>query len=176
MIMAVDRSWGIGKDGHLLCHLPGDLRFFKQMTMGKTVVMGRVTLESLPGAKGLPGRRNIVLTRRKALLGEGLIPVRSVEALMDLLSGLPGEDVFVIGGSEIYRLLLPYCDRCYVTKIDADLDADRHFVNLDADPSFTAEPLGEAKEESGFSYRFYLYRRKKNGSPHHRQKAGNGSR
>ena len=63
LIIAVDKNWGIGKDGGLLCHIPGDLEYFKKMTLDKTVIMGRVTLESLPGSKGLPRRRNIVLTR-----------------------------------------------------------------------------------------------------------------
>ena len=70
IIVACDKNWGIGKDGHLLCHLSGDLQYFKEMTMGKTVVMGRVTLESLPGGKGLPGRRNIVMTTRQDYTAE----------------------------------------------------------------------------------------------------------
>ena len=157
MIVACDKNWGIGKDGHLLCHLSGDLRYFKEMTMGKTVVMGRVTLESLPGGKGLPGRRNIVLTRNPEYKAEGAEVVHSLDELNDAVKDTPDDDVFVIGGANIYDMLLLSCRKIYVTKVDAEFDADRHFRNLDKSRRFEVAWRSEYMEEDGISYRFVRY-------------------
>ncbi|MBQ1483939.1 MAG: dihydrofolate reductase [Firmicutes bacterium] len=159
MILAADEKWGIGRDGGLLCHLPSDLAYFKEKTLGKTVIMGRVTLESLPGGKGLPGRTNIVLTRNPEYSVPGVDTACSDNELWSALTGIPQEDVFVIGGEQIYRKLLPLCDEVFVTKIMADLGADRFFPDLDADPDFEAEPVSEEMEENGYRFRFYVYRR-----------------
>ena len=159
IILAADDKWGIGKDGDLLCHLPGDLKYFKEMTMGKTLVMGRVTLESLPGGKGLPGRRNIVLTKDENYVAENAETVSSEEELWSALTGAPPEDVMVIGGEQIYRMLLPFCDVCYVTRIQGDFGADRFFPNLDEDSEFIAHALSDEMEENGVKYQFFEYRR-----------------
>ena len=183
-IVNVNASWGIGRDGDLLCHIPEDMRFFKDMTMGKTVVMGRKTLESFPGGRPLKGRRNIVLTRslQKALesslsdassaltdLLEGrdpkadedteLIYVDSVERLFEILPE-DSSDVFVIGGESIYRLLLPCCDTCYVTKNDCSLEADTFYPDLDSDPGFELTYRSEVKEHDSIRYSFCTYKRK----------------
>lgn len=160
LILAADEKWGIGRKGGLLCHLPGDLKYFKERTVGKTVVMGRVTLESLPGGRGLPGRRNIVLTRSRDYVAEGCEVVHDTGELAGALRGTAPDDVMVIGGAEVYRRLLPQCDLCYITKIYADLGADRFFVDLDADPDFEARPCGGEHEENGIRYRFFIYERK----------------
>ena len=159
LILAVDEKWGIGKDGDLLCHLPEDLRYFKEKTMGKTLIMGRVTLESLPGGKGLPGRRNIVLTRDPDYIAENAETVSSEDELWSALTGVRQEDIMVIGGAQIYKTLLPFCDICYVTKIYADLEADRFFENLDENPEFTARRLSDEKtdEKSGLKFQFFEY-------------------
>ncbi len=159
IILAADEKWGIGRDGGLLCHLSGDLRYFKEMTLGKTVIMGRVTLESFPGGKPLPGRRNIVMTRNPLFRAEGAETVLNRNELKELIKDTDTEDVFVIGGAEIYRHFLPECDKCYVTKIYADLKADRFFEDLDADDSFKCRALSEEKEEKGIRYRFFVYER-----------------
>jgi dihydrofolate reductase len=161
LIIAVDKNWGIGKDGDLLCHLPRDLEYFKKMTLDKTVIMGRVTLESLPGSKGLPKRRNIVLTRDASYEAVNAEIVHSYEEIEEIVSGLPEDEVFVIGGAQIYKDMLPKCSTCYVTKIYKDFDADRHFENLDVSGEFDCEPVGELMEENGIEYRFYKYTRKK---------------
>ena len=161
LIIAVDKNWGIGKDGDLLCHLPGDLEYFKKMTLDKTVIMGRVTLESLPGSKGLPKRRNIVLTRDASYEAVNAEIVHSYEEIEEIVSGLPEDEVFVIGGAQIYKDMLPKCSTCYVTKIYKDFDADRHFENLDVSGEFDCEPVGELMEENGIEYRFYKYMRKR---------------
>ena len=159
IIVAVDEKWGIGKDGGLLCHLPGDLKYFKERTTGKTLVMGRVTLESLPGKKGLPNRKNIVLTSDHDYVAENAEAVSSEEELWSLLSTTPSDDVFVIGGAKVYAEFLPYCDTCYVTKMYNDFDADRHFSNLDENEDFVCTELSDVQEENGVRYQFFEYSR-----------------
>ena len=159
MIMAADRNWGIGNRGGLLCHLPGDMKFFRETTKGKTVVMGRATLESLPGAKGLPGRRNIVLTTREGYTAENAEVVHDEEALFRALEGTDPDEVFVIGGARVYRDLLPHCDTLYITKIDHAFPADRFFVNIDEMPEFRMAEESGIREENGFRYRFVRYER-----------------
>ena len=114
LILAADEKWGIGKDGTLLCNIPQDLAYFRKRTAGMTVIMGRVTLESLPGSKGLPKRRNIVITRKKDYVAENAEVVSSIEEAMEKAG--TGDDVMIIGGAEIYRQFLPYCDTCYITR------------------------------------------------------------
>lgn len=159
LIVAADRNWGIGYQGGLLCHLSGDLKNFKETTMGHTVVMGRSTLESLPGKKGLPGRRNIVLSRQPHYGAPGV--ERVVHTMMELTILLSrDQDAFVIGGAEVYKQLLPLCDTCYVTKIDAEFPADCWFPNLDEDPAFELAWQSDEMEENGIRYRFLRYERK----------------
>ena len=166
MIVAADKNWGIGKDGGLLCHIPGDLRYFKEKTLGATCVMGRKTLDSLPGGKPLPERRNIVLTRSKDFEREGVTVVHDVDELEKLLaaeetdsSGAPGEhsDVFVIGGASIYKELLGDCRNIYVTRMDKVFDADTFFPDLDNDGRFELACKSDPHEENGIVYRFTKY-------------------
>ena len=118
-IVAVDARWGIGRDGDLLFRISADLRRFKALTMGHTVVMGRRTLQSLPGGRGLPGRRNLVLSRQGDLAPEGA----EVYPDMDALLAAAPEDSFVIGGASGYWALLDQCSTAYVTKIEAAFPA-----------------------------------------------------
>ena len=105
-IVAVDEKWGIGRDNRLLFHLPADLKHFKALTSGHTVLMGRKTLESLPGGRGLPNRRNIVLTAQRDFAAERAEVVHSpTEAVLTA-----DEDSWVIGGESVYRMFLPLCD------------------------------------------------------------------
>ena len=159
LILAADEKWGIAKNGELLCHIPGDLKYFKEMTQGKTVVMGRVTLESLPGGKPLPNRNNIVLSRNEDYFVEGAEVVSSEEELWSALTGIKQEDIMIIGGEQIYRQFLPFCDICYVTKIYEDFDADQFFVDLDRSVDFECKALSEVQEEEGIKYQFFEYRR-----------------
>ena len=154
-IVAVSQSWGIGKDGHLLFRISADLQRFKALTTGHTVIMGRKTLQSLPGGRGLPGRRNLVLTRQ-----ENFVPDRA-EAVHSLkeLPALADRDAFVIGGQEVYEQLLPYCTRVYVTKVLSDAPADAFFPNLDKDPHWRAVSTGEIREENGLKYQYVEYKR-----------------
>lgn len=152
-IVAVSQSWGIGKDGRLLFRLSADLRRFKALTTGHTVVMGRRTLQSLPDGKGLPNRRNLVLSRRPDYAPENAEVVTSVEALLRTA----GEDAFVIGGQQVYEQLLPHCERVHVTKVLADAPADAFFPNLDEDPAWRIASVSDVLTESGISFQYVEY-------------------
>lgn len=154
LIVAVSRNYGIGKDGRLLFSIPEDMRYFRDMTMGSTVVMGRATLESLPGGRPLKGRRNIVLSRDPMFRAEGVSVVNTLSQLAELLEG----DAFVIGGEAVYRLLLDYCQRAYVTAVEAEPPADRFFPNLDEAEGWELESRSEPKLYEGLEYRFKVYR------------------
>lgn len=160
LIVAADRKWAIGNKNDLLCHLPGDLKYFKEKTTGKTVVMGRKTLESLPGGKPLPNRTNIVMTRDASFAKEGCIIVNSIEELMEKYMQ---EDLMVMGGAEIYTKLLPYCDTCYITEIDEEFEADKFIPNLAQSCDFEKVWESEPVTEKGITYRFTEYKRVKNG-------------
>ena len=129
-ILNADRNWGIGFQNRLLVHIPSDMRFFREQTTGNIVVMGRKTLESLPGGKPLPDRDNIILSRDPDLRARGAAVVHSVEELQKLLADVDTDRVYVIGGAEVYRLLLPYCDTVFVTKVDYAYQADAFFPDI----------------------------------------------
>lgn len=159
-IVAVDNNWGIGKEGCLLCHIPGDLKYFKEKTRGKVVVMGRSTFNSLPGKKPLADRVNIVLSRNPEFRPEGCIKCQSMGELFKVLENYDMEDVFIIGGEDIYRQFGPYCSGHLVTKINAAFDADKHFENLDRRGDFELVEESEPQSENGLEYRFTEYRKK----------------
>lgn len=133
-IVAVDNNWGIGKDNDLLISLPEDMRFFREKTMDKIVIMGRKTLESFPNKKPLPKRINIVLSREDNLQIEGCIVCKSILDAIKYIEENYGEekltDTFFIGGESIYKQCLEYCEILYVTKIHENYSADRYFPNL----------------------------------------------
>lgn len=159
-IVVADQEWGIGKENRLLIHLPGDLKYFKEKTLNKVVVMGRETFESLPGKKPLPNRINIVLSRNPEFQADGCIVCHSMGQLFKQLENYDTEDVFIAGGENIYRQFLPYCNRFFVTKIHAVLEADRHFENLDLRQDLELVSESEFQKENGVTYRFTEYRRK----------------
>ena len=157
-IAAVDKNWGIGLAGGLLADLPGDRGYFRERTLGKIVVMGRKTLESLPGAEPLPARTNLVLSRDPAFRADCEV-FRSLEDCLARLARSAPSDVYIAGGAEIYRLFLPYCDTCLITRIDAELPADSFFADLDADGAFVRVWEDAPRSENGFTYRFTRYAR-----------------
>jgi|GEM_PF-1741624 len=118
LIAAVSRNWGIGNEGKLLFNLSGDLRRFRTLTEGNHVIMGRKTLESLPGGRPLAGRNNIVLSRTLDAGTPGVTVCRDVAELKQLTKKIPTDKLFVIGGGEIYRLLEPLCSYAYITWVD----------------------------------------------------------
>lgn len=154
-IVCADKDWGIGRDGDLLVRIPEDLKRFKALTLGHPVILGRKTLASFPGGRPLPGRRNLVLSRDPAFRPQGVEVYRDIEALR----AAAAEDAFVIGGAEVYRQLLPWCDTVYVTRLDRALPADTFFPDLDAQGGWVlAETEGPfLAGETG--YRYDTYRR-----------------
>lgn len=155
-IFCVDEKWGIGKDNGLLFSLPKDMKFFRETTRGKVVVMGRKTLESFPGGQPLKGRVNIVLSSHEPK--EGTVGAKSLNELFQLLKGYPEDEVFVLGGESVYRALLPYCSEVYVTKVAADGKADTFVPDLDEDEAFALAAEGEPVEDNGFCIRFCTYK------------------
>ena len=152
-IVAVSQSWGIGKGGDLLFRLPSDLRRFKAMTTGHTVIMGRKTLDSLPGGKGLPRRRNLVLSRQSDFAPDRAEVIHSVEDILKTAE----DDAFVIGGQQVYEQLLPYCARVHVTKVLSDPEADAFFPDLDKLPGWKVASAGEMLTENGLSFQYMEY-------------------
>lgn len=160
IIVAADLGWGIGKSGDLLYSIPEDMKFFRTMTSGKTVIMGRATLESLPGGKPLPKRRNIIISRTLDSV-EGAEVCKTPDEVAKLVSDTPPEDVFVIGGESVYRDMLPFCDTAYITRIEARRDADRHLVNFDELSGWEIAEKSEKKTtDDGIDFAFVTYKRK----------------
>ncbi len=141
LVVAVDRGWGIGNKGELLCRVSDDLKNFRAVTTGKTVILGSKTLSTFPGGRPLKNRRNIIMSRRPDYVVEGAEVAHSPKELLSMLG--EDENAVVIGGESIYRLLLPYCDTAIVSKFDIELSADAFFPNLDNDPEWTVSDISE---------------------------------
>ncbi len=158
IIAAVNRSWGLGLQNKLLYWLPNDLKRFKALTTGHTIVMGRKTFESLP--KGaLPNRRNIVLSRSQ----QDFAGAECFSSLQDALAHCtPDEEVFIIGGASIYREALPLADKLYLTHIeDASMEADVFFPEVTADQwSIEKNEIHPTDEKHEYAYTFTNYIRK----------------
>ena len=157
-IVHVDKEWGIGKGNDMMFSLPQDMKFFRQTTIGNTVVMGGNTLRSLPNQKPLKNRVNIVLSRGQVC--DECVIVRSYEALKTELKSRQNEEIFIMGGGEVYRELLPYCHGALVTKVDAIGGAEVFFPNLDKNPDFVCVDEGTPLEDNGFTIRFTRYENK----------------
>ena len=155
-IVHADKEWGIGKGNDMMFSLPKDMKFFRETTMGHTVVMGGKTLRSFPNQKPLKNRVNIVLSRGQ--VRDDCIIVPSYEALKTELKNRENEDIFIIGGGEIYKALLPYCHGAYVTKVDAVGGAEVFFPNLDELENFVCVDEGEPIEDNGYTIRFTKYK------------------
>ena len=155
-IVAADRNWAIGRDNDLLVHLPGDLKYYKEKTIGNVIIVGQRTLESFPGSRPLPKRTNIVLSDDPAFVRDDCIVCRSKEEVLETAAGYDPDRVFICGGASIYRLFLEDCDAFYVTKIDAEFEADTWFPNLD-ELGYTVDWSSEEHEEGGVRYRFCRY-------------------
>ncbi len=156
LIAALSADWGIGLDDQLLFHIPEDLHHFKALTVGGTLVMGRKTMDTMPGGAPLPQRKTVVLSRNPDYQQEGVTTVHSREELLSLQ--IP-EPVFVAGGGEIYRLLLPWCDEAYLTLVDAHPPANVFFPPLDPDSGWRLLEQSEKKDWQNLSYRFCRYQK-----------------
>ena len=161
LIAAADENWGIGKNGGLLAHISGDMKYFRETTKGKVVVMGRKTLESFPNGLPLKNRTNIVLTGNKDYNVKDAIIVHTVEELLEEIKKYPSEEVYCIGGDSVYKQLLPYCDTAHVTKIDFAYEADSYFPNLDEMPEWKVTAESDEQTYFDLEYAFVKYERVK---------------
>lgn len=157
IIVAVARNNIIGRDNKLVWHLPADMKFFKNTTMGHTLIMGRKTFESF--GKPLPGRTSIVITRQAGWQYEGVSVAHSLD---DAIALAPkNEEVFVIGGAEIYRQALPYCYKIYLTLVHHDFEGDTSFPEVDfSEWELMSDVKHPADEKNAFDYSFRVYKRK----------------
>lgn len=158
MIFAADNDWAIGRDGGLLCRLPEDMKSFKERTTGHVVVMGRKTYESFP-KRPLPDRENCVISRSVKEL-EGAKVFGSVVDFLQYADTIKDE-VFVIGGGEIYSAMLPYCERAIVTRVYENFGGDTFAPDLDAHPDWQIVESSSIVETGCRKIRFFLYERTK---------------
>lgn len=160
LIVAVDNNWGIGYENKLLTSIPADMRFFKEETSGKVVVMGRNTLKSFPGGLPLKNRTNLVITRQENYQIKDAVTVNTIEQALKELEQYNTEDIYVIGGASIYSQMLPYCDTAHVTKINYAYRADTYFPNLDENPEWQLEAVSEEQTYYDLEYYFCKYGKK----------------
>ncbi|MDD4715188.1 MAG: dihydrofolate reductase [Oscillospiraceae bacterium] len=158
-IVAVSENWGIGYRNQLLFHISPDMRRFQAITLGKTVILGRKTLESLPGGVPLSGRETILLSTTPGIQVKGALICKNVEELLECAKGRDPDSLFVIGGASVYQALLSHCRRVFVTQVKARPDADRFFPDLDALPDWEQEEAGLWEVFESLTYRYLTYRR-----------------
>lgn len=156
LIVAVDSNWGIGNGSKLLVRIPEDQKFFREVTMGNVVVLGRKTLAEFPGGLPLKGRKNIILSRDDNFTVKDAVVVHSKEELMEELKQYNSNEVFIIGGESIYNMLYEYCDTAHVTKIHYSYQADKHFPNLDEDENWKV--VEDSEEHTYFDLEYYFYK------------------
>ncbi|KAF1679909.1 MULTISPECIES: dihydrofolate reductase DfrA [Bacillus] len=156
-IFAMDANRLIGKDNDLPWHLPNDLAYFKKVTSGHSIMMGRKTYESI--GRPLPNRKNIVVTSAPASQFPGCTVVSSIKDVLDICSD--SEECFVIGGAQLYTALFPYADRLYMTKILHEFEGDRHFPEFDeTDWKLVSAEKGIKDEKNPYDYEFLIYEKK----------------
>ena len=161
LIVAVDKNWAIGNGNKLLVSIPQDMKFFRETTMGKVVVMGRKTLESFPGGQPLKKRTNIVITGDRNYDVKDAIVVHSIEEALEELKKYDQDDIYVIGGESIYRQMLPYCKLAHVTKINHAYEADTYFPNLDEMADWEITGVSDEQTYFDLEYEFVRYEKVK---------------
>jgi dihydrofolate reductase len=155
LIAAVSKNRVIGKENRLPWKLPNDLKYFKQITLGKTIVMGRKTFESI--GRPLKGRRNVVLTRDLSWKHQGVEVIHSLEDIQKLCC----EEVMIIGGEELYKQIIDFADRLYITYIDHIFEGDAFFLEINFEVwKLIKREKGFKDEENKYDYYFEVYERK----------------
>ena len=159
-IVAVDNNWGIGYNGDLLISIPDDLKNFKKLTTGHTVVMGLNTWNSLP-KKPLPNRLNVVIEPLDDWYYENDTLHMDLNTFIRRFKSLDqSKEIFIMGGGSIYKQLIPYCNRVYVTKIYKDFDnVDTFFPNLDETGEWVGKPIGDLLTYNDITYQYWVYNR-----------------
>jgi len=158
LIWAMDENRVIGYRNQLPWRLPEDLKFFKRVTMGHPIMMGRKTFESI--GKPLPGRENIIVTRDESYQKEGCAVMNSIEDFMSYAKGKE-EEIFVIGGAEIFKEVLPEADKLYLTMIHHQFEGDTFFPVFDIEKwELESREIGPKDEKNPYDYEFLIYKRK----------------
>lgn len=160
MIVCVAEDFGIGLNNDLLFSLPPDMKFFRETTMGKVIIMGRGTLDSFPGGKPLKNRTNIVLTRDKNFSREGVEAFNSKEEILGYVKKFNSDDVYVIGGGQIYEMFKDVCDEVLITKVRKKVPCDTFFFDIDADEKWYLSSESDLMEHEGLFFSFCSYKRK----------------
>lgn len=156
LIAAVGENGELGLKGDLIWHIPEDLKHFKALTMGRTVIMGRKTWDSLP-KKPLPGRKNIIITSQKDYQAEGAQVVNSIPEALSLTAE---ESPFIIGGAEIYDSFLPFCSRLHLTRVQASCPEADAFLKINLSDDWILEDESDIKlSPEGVPYKYMTYRR-----------------
>ncbi len=160
IVVVVDQNNGIGKDNELLCHLPNDLKHFKNITLNNTIIMGRRTLEAMPNGAALPKRTNIVITSNKELQFDNCVILHSLPEVWEYCKD--EEEIFFIGGGQIYTAVFDDVDKLYITHIHHTFeDADTFFPNIDLNNwELMEEEKHQADEKHKYDYTFQTYIRK----------------
>lgn len=157
MIVAASENNAIGKDNDLLWHLPKDLKYFKETTKGHHIIMGRKTFDSV--GKPLPGRTNIVISRREDFHPEGVVRASNLENAIELVED--DQEPFVVGGAQIYEQALDYVDRIYLTRVHAHVNGDTHFPDLNPDEWQRVLHENHKKDEQhAFDFSFEVWERR----------------
>jgi dihydrofolate reductase len=163
LLVAAAKNNVIGKDNKLPWHLPNDLKYFKNLTWGMPILMGRKTFDSI--GKPLPGRKSIVITRNESWAEEGVSVVHSIDEAIAKAESFGVKEIFVIGGAEIFRTALLQADRIYLTRIHQNIDGDVFFPQInEADWQLASERFCEADEKNSYNHSYQVWERKKKGA------------
>ena len=158
-VVAADENNGIGKDNKLLCHLPADMKFFKALTWGHTLIMGRKTFESM-SSKALPGRESIIITRQKDFTSDNCLIAHSVEQGLELAK--KDQKIFIIGGADIFKQTISLADNIYLTRIHHQFECDSYFPEISLEEwQLKDEKKSPQDVKNAFSHSFLLYSRRK---------------
>ena len=159
IIVALARNRAIGLNGNLIWHLSADLKYFKRVTTGHTVIMGYKTFLSLPNQRALPNRRNIIISSRLEQAPEGFELAHSIQEAVNMVHD--EEETFVIGGGSIYEQFLPHAGKLYLTRIDKEFEADTYFPYIDFDEwNLIDVNVVDEDPQVDFTYRFEVWERK----------------
>ncbi len=156
LIVCVDENYGIGYENQLLFNIKQDMEFFKEKTTGNVIVMGSNTLKSLPNSSPLKNRVNIVMTSKNNF--EGCICCKDIDELFLTLQKYQNKEIFVIGGEQIYKMLLPYCQKAFITKVSDIKKADTFFPNIDKFPNWKIVAESPVLCQENASYRYCIYK------------------
>ncbi len=159
IIAAVDSNWAIGLNNNLLVNIPSDKKLFKELTTGKVVLGGRKTMEGLPGGTTLGGRINVVLTSKEDYSYSDAVIVHNMEEALEYLKQYNDEDIYIIGGEQVYKEFLPYCNKAYITKIDYSYQADSFMENLDKSDEWHMTMTSDEQTYYDLEYYFTIYER-----------------